>query len=475
MIRVLAIFGAIAGFLLTTSSWAQDADGTADIFTVARVPVEATAASAEEARLIAQDRGRSRALQILLQRLTPSEDWPYLPRPRLSELLDMQVGFEVDNERFSTQSGSENLYLANITYSFRRDRIRPLLRTEGIPFSESQAAPALVLAVFDHGDTRLLWEGNNPWAASWHRADLTHELVPMTMPRGDLADLTTVPVDDVVAGNWQGLQFLANRYNVSRVLVAHGVLLETANGSTLYARLTEITENGVGEVHDTQVTGAPVIDDLSGNVDLGDMGTRAITILTGRFQERWKAQTLVSYDVMHRLEATVQFEGLDDWVHIREAFEDSATVTEYDAHALSARGAEVAVTFVGTTEQLMITLDQRGVALSGDQGYWSISMRGSEFGRLSNAGGTGTAAVSSNDRASGVFDPSGKDAMSLSQGARPPVETIVVRENASPNAPVLTGDDLNILFETQLTPEEVEERRRQGLGDQPGTMQPVGN
>ncbi len=471
MIRVIAIIGAIAGFLLASGAWAQTSEGSSDIFTVSRVPVEATAASAEEARLIAQDRGRSRALQILLQRLTPSEDWPYLPRPRLTELLDMQVGFEVENERFSTQSGSENLYLANITYSFRRDRIRPLLRSESIPFSESQAAPALVLAVFERGDERLLWESSNPWAVSWHGMDLTHELVPMTLPRGDLADLTTVPVEDVVAGNWEALQFLANRYNVSRVLVAHGVLLETANGSTLYARLTEITENGVGEVHDTQITGTPVVDDMGSVVSLGDMGTRAITILAGRFQARWKSQTLVSYDVMHRLEATVQFTGLNDWVHIREAFEDSATVTEYEARALSARGAEVAVTFVGTTEQLAITLDQRGVALSGDEGYWSIRMRGSEFGGSRGASPT---VIGSSD-ASGIFDPTGKDSMSLSQPARPPVETIVVREEAEPNAPVLSGDDLNILFETQLTPEEVEARRQQGLGDRPGTMQPVEN
>ena len=454
MFRVLAIIAAIAGFLLPSTVLAQGNSGAGDIFTVARVPVQATAPSAERARLIAQDRGRAQAFQILLQRLTPSEDWPYLPRPPLSELLNMQVGFEVENERFST-AAEENLYIADITYAFRRDHVRPLLRSEGIAFSESQAAAVLVLPVFDRGNQRMLWEADNPWAAAWEDTDLSHELVPFFLPRGDLADLTTVPVNDVVAGNWDALEFLANRYGVEHIIVAHGVLLEEDDGTTFYARLTELSANGSGQVRDTQISGTATVDDLTGAVDLGDMGPRAISILSGRFQQNWKTQTLVSYDVQHRLQATAFFGGLTDWVHIRDAFEDSATVTEYDAHALSSNGAEVAVSFVGTTEQLMITLDQRGVTLSGDRGYWDIRLRGTSF-----------------ESASG-YSGDGKNGEYYGNGSMPPVETIVMRDEVQQNAPILTGEDLNILFQSPLTPEEIEERRRQGLGDQPGTMQPV--
>ena len=474
MIRFLAGFA----FLLATLGpglVAAQSTGAGDIFTVAGVPVEAEAPSAEEARLIAQDRGRAQALQILLRRLTPSGDWPYLPRPQLNELLDIQVGFEVENERFSTLAGAQNSYLADITYSFRPDRIRSLLRSDGIAFSESQAAPALVLPVFEirtegSETSRLLWEEENEWASAWRDMDLSHELVPMVLPLGDLSDATVVSVEDVVRGDWDAMQFLASRYNVEAVYVAHAILVSRPTGdASLYARMTEITANGVGQIVDTRVAGVlpvSVGDDVTGAATepvstpdedaLMQMAQSSITLLSGEIQERWKSRTLVSYDALHRLEATALFNSLQEWEIIRQALEASATVDSYDTHALSAQGAEVTVTFAGSPQQLSITLGQSGVALSGIRGYWDLRVRGATVRELPVAGAPGAG--------SGNFNAS---------RSTPPVETVTVEQRREQNAPVLTDDDLEGLFDEVLTPEEIEERRARGLGDRRGTMQPV--
>lgn len=421
------------------------AQSSSDIFTVARVPVDASAASAEEARLIAQDRGRSQALRILLQRLTPSEEWAYLPQPGLNELLNMQVGFEVEEERFSTRAGAENRYLAQITYSFRPDHVRALLRGEHISFSETQAAPALVLAVFENGGAPILWEdvAENPWAASWYTMDLSHELVPLSMPIGDLADSTAAPVDAVLTGSWDVLGPLAERYGVSRVFIAHAILQGDPATGTLFARMTEITPNGVGQVVETQVATAN-----NAEAPLHGLGTQAISIMSGRLSDRWKAQTIVSYDVQRRIEATAWFATLAEWRTINSALASLPTVTEYAPTAMSSMGAEVEVTFVGTPEQLMITLGQRGVVLRGEQGRWALRSRA-------------TASASTEFA-----------------GPQPPVETVqadIPRAASTPNAQTLTDDDLGTIFEEPLTEEEIEDRRRRGLGDRPGTMQPVGD
>jgi len=481
MIRVIAGLVLILGVIWGAAAAAQTApQGAADIFTVSQVPVRAEAASAEEARLIAQDQGRTQALQILLQRLTPSSDWPYLPRPSLNELLDLQVGFEVEHERFSTLSGQQNRYLADITYSFRRDRVRALLRSEGVAFSESQAAPALVLPVYEVRQQsnvegqRQLWGDANDWAAAWYDMDFSHELVPMVLPLGDLSDMTVVTVNDVVQGNWDALRFLANRYNVSTIYVAHAVLIPTdAANATLFVRMTELTADGVGQVIDTRVSGpytlptgeeeaaaAATTANAEDAQPLNGLGARAITLLSGELQERWKARTLVSYDTLHRIQVTTLFDSLEQWETIRTALEGSATVDSFDTHALSARGAELAITFVGSPQQLMITLDQRGVTLSGNRGYWDLRVKNGETRELPNtslnyANGSNTAYASS--------------------GAMPPVETVTVQPHRQENAPVLTQDDIQGIFDDTLTQEEIEERRRRGLGDQPGTMQPVGD
>lgn len=437
-----AILAVFAILLLAAPAAAQT---SADIFTVARVPVDASAASAEEARLIAQDRGRSQAMRILLQRLTPSEDWAYLPRPDLNELLNMQVGFEVEEERFSTQA-TDNRYLARITYAFRPDMVRALLRAEHIAFSETQAAPALVLPVFTHGGSTILWEEENPWAAAWYDFNLSHELVPLSMPLGDLGDSTSAPLEAVQAGNWEVLGPLAERYGASRVFIAHAVLEGEPGTGTLFVRMTEISENGVGQVVETRTAGANNTE-----APLGGLGIDAIQILSGRLSDRWKAQTLVSYDVQRRIDATAWFATLAEWRTINNALSDLPTVTEYNTYAMSSMGAEVSVTFVGSPEQLQITLGQRGVVLRGEGGRWALRSR--------------TTA----------------SAMTEFGGAQPPVETVAADRavrpagDEPPTAQTLTDDDLGSIFEEPLTEEEVEDRRSRGLGDRPGTMQPVGN
>ncbi len=411
---------------------------SSDIFTVARVAVDATAASAEEARLIAQDRGRSQAMRILLQRLTPSDDWAYLPRPGLRELLDMQVGFEVEQERFSTQAGAENRYLGQITYAFRPDMVRALLRSERLSFSETQAAPALVVPLFDSGAERLLWEETNRWAEAWYELDLSHELVPLSLALGDLADSSAVQADDVAMGNWEALRFLAERYQVDRIFVAHAVL----ESGALFVRMTEISANGVGQSAETQVSNAN-----NAEAPLGGLGLQAIRTLSSRISDRWKTQTRVSYDVQRRLEATAWFTSLEEWRLIRVALSSLPTVTGYDAFAMSATGAEVDVTFVGTPQQLAITLSERGVLLRGEENRWAL-------------------------RASAAAPPV------AGYGGQPPVELVQNTQNSgasSPNAQTLTDDELGNIFDEPLTQEEIEARRRQGMGDRPGTMLPVGN
>ena len=70
-----------AVMLMTASIFApaHAQGGNRAVFIVPEVPVFAEADSAAQAQSIAQDRGRRRAMDILLRRLTAEEDWGYLP------------------------------------------------------------------------------------------------------------------------------------------------------------------------------------------------------------------------------------------------------------------------------------------------------------------------------------------------------------------------------------------------------------
>ena len=74
--RLLSLIGAA---LILLAAHAPAYAASDDVFVVPRVPVQATGATATEAKDAAQSSGRRRAMDILLRRLTAEEDWGYLP------------------------------------------------------------------------------------------------------------------------------------------------------------------------------------------------------------------------------------------------------------------------------------------------------------------------------------------------------------------------------------------------------------
>ncbi len=276
-----------------------------DVFVVPRVTVQGQADNATAAKLTAQRRGRRRALDILLKRLTIEDDWPYLPRveamldetpeapvdgaanasgvspqgpddaasdefdpyayrdrPVLtlddSALEALEAGFEVYNEKSSART-----YRAFITYRFKPAAVRRLLREAQIPYSEAQTRTALVLPVLQTANGSYLWEENNPWMAAWKVRPYDNELTPMSAPLGDLEDVSTISAAQALALNTEALQALADRYAVSQVIVAHAYLRQVEGEHQLRVRLI----NGFRESGDIAVDEISAIDTPANNYE----------------------------------------------------------------------------------------------------------------------------------------------------------------------------------------------------------------
>src|SRR5580704_15909065 len=103
-----------------------------DPFSVTGVAVDATAATASAARDTALADGQRKAFRQLLERLAAPADYGRLPHPSDAEIVPLVAGFQLQEERTSAVR-----YLATLTYSFRPNAVRALLRNAGIPFAET--------------------------------------------------------------------------------------------------------------------------------------------------------------------------------------------------------------------------------------------------------------------------------------------------------------------------------------------------
>ncbi len=381
-----------------------------DVFIVARVPVQATGDSATAAKDTAQSAGRRRAMDLLLRRLTPEEDWQYLPRlasgaPAAASgdgsgktavaitpgsLEALESGFEVYNEKASSAS-----YRAYITYRFKPDAVRRLLKTSKIPYSEAQSRVALVLPVLETDTGLYLWESNNPWMAAWKARPYTHELTPMTAPLGDLEDASSVTPRQALDLDAAALAAIAARYNVSQVIVAHARLAKKGTDNQLTVRLLnahrETGKAAASDIlgHDAEIetdgtqsqTFTYAIEDDDFATKVGDvlaettlteatgnfpsLAERAIEATIARYASGWKARTLIDHSKEALLPVSAFFDRLEDWSKIRSALIATPLVGAVQVSALSRRGAEMNVRVFGDPAKVQVAMENQGIV------FWS--------------------------------------------------------------------------------------------------------
>lgn len=403
LFALVALFAAFA--FLPEAHAAQD-----EVFVVPRVPVQASGESATAAKQAAQMQGRRRAVDILLRRLTIESDWAYLPRLARGEpassggdgagksaialsdgaLEALESSFEVYSEKSSATT-----YRAFITYRFKPDAVRRLLKNARIPYSETQMRKALVIPVLETERGVYLWEANNPWMGAWKARPYLNELTPMTAPLGDVEDASTISAQQALALDSGKLARMADRYNVSQVILAHARLRQSGGQDQLNVRLvnayretdapapdaeidpTLVAYQGgdaptVGGVRDIapakvgEVLAEAVFAEASGNFPT--LADRAIEGAIAKYASAWKSRTLIDHSHEGILEATAFFESLADWTKIRAGLLATPLVGSVQVFALSPRGAEMRLKVFGDPNRLAVAMENYGVTFWTEDG-----------------------------------------------------------------------------------------------------------
>lgn len=435
--KFLGVIG--AAFLVFAAQAAPALAAADDVFVVPRVPVQASGATATEAKETAQSAGRYRAMDILLRRLTPEEDWAFLPAlaagqpaPNAgtgsgksaiaispAQLVELESGFEVYGEKASSTS-----YRAYITYRFKPDAVRRLLKDARIPYSEAQTRVALVLPVLQTDSGVYLWESNNPWMAAWKIRPYTHELTPMSAPLGDLEDTSTITARQALALDPEALAAIAARYNVSQVIVAHGRLAQKGGDNQLTVRLINgHRESGKADLID--VLGQDVEieepaepsqtfsyaegdEDFAAKVgetlaqtylsqpvgNFPALAERAIEAAIAKYSSGWKSRTLIDHSKEARLPVTAFFDRIEDWSKIRSALIATPLVGTVQVSSLSRRGAEMDVRIFGDPTRMQVAMENQGIVFWTETGErWFLATpavagkyRGRKFLRTGSRG-----------------------------------------------------------------------------------------
>jgi hypothetical protein len=350
-LRLLLIWG-VAAFLATGGVQARA------LYTVDKLPLDASGASPSEARDKALAAGRDRAFGIIYKRLTQQVLWASQPKISPQELDEMVTAFTVDNERHSTTR-----YLANASFTFSPARVREKLQSLSLVFSETQAKPVVILPM----KPGVGWANDTLWASSWASVAQRGSLRPVVVPMGDAAEIAMAGNVIADATNWSQLGPLAAKYSATEAWLTSAQ--RTANGLSI--SVVSLKPDGRSSSRFNVIANAGESEP--------QLMVRAAAMVRASFEEVWKSQTAVNYGMKSSLEAAVPFTGLPDWVAIRNELSGIRLIERVNVDQMLTQGARVRLDFVGKIDQLQATLRQAGMTLQEtDNGLYILARSGAD-------------------------------------------------------------------------------------------------
>ncbi|MBX3455283.1 DUF2066 domain-containing protein [Ferrovibrio sp.] len=339
------------------------------VFTVAGVPVDASADSAANARPVALQEGQRRAFTQLLRRLTIYADHGRLPQPTEALLNEAVAGFEIDEERTSATR-----YLGRITVRFRPEAIRNLLQAEKLTYSEVRAKPVLLIPVWQgssaSGQGAVLWSGENPWRESWKRRADIQALVPLLLPEDSAAN--PLPPLDRLLGETGRLRSFIEAQNAGEALLIAATLVSQDDGNVRI----EIYPSQSGPAWDANTAALEKLEPfIAVGRDVESTLNGAVDGLVLRFDNHWKGITRLDFDHPSSLSAAASFANLAEWVKLREQLAAVAPIRRFDVLRMSHRDAQLQIDFFGAAEQLIPAMAQRGLDMRQRDGFWELGLR----------------------------------------------------------------------------------------------------
>lgn len=352
-------FVGLLGIALLTLSLLASPTAHADMFEVKDVDVDATASSAAEARDQALGTGQREAFYRLLHRLTPTRYHGQLPNLDPGTVATYVRDFSVANEQTSSVR-----YLARLNVRFKETDIRFLLEEFGIPFTETQSRPVVVLPVLSRAGTAILWRDPNPWRVAWGRVAMPVLPVPLLLPVGDLQDVNSISAQQTLGTDPAPLEQIAARYG------AGGAIIVNANIAAIGAPHVDLTMTR-RDIGSPAETFSARVNAASGET-IDQVLVRAVATAIETIEENWKDQTVMRFDTGGILAINVPLTALDHWVRIRRDLGTVAVVERTDIILLSRTEALLNVHYIGEVSQLARALAQANLTLQEEQGVWTL-------------------------------------------------------------------------------------------------------
>jgi hypothetical protein len=345
MFRRFSFVALMAALVVAAPAVAADAT-----FTVSGIHIDASAASATEARNAATAAGRVQAWQVLFRRITRQQDWAKQPNLDPAALEKLISSYFPLGERRSTTR-----YVADVTYIFNPEAVARLLQSSGIAYTSAQAKRVLVIPMapgFSRGSA---------WTQALANPRFAGGMVPFVVPLGDPQDmkyLAGLPFD---TSTWANVEPVAARLHASEAVL----ILVAVNGRKMVITLRRI---GPGQVPVKAAAEVPMQQGAPATY------ASAADIALHAMEDMWKTRTAVDFAQKGKLTVEANTPTLEHLVAMENTLAAVPNVSNVTVVAIDIGAARLELSYLGGIEQLRDALRQSGLSLARTaDGGWQLS------------------------------------------------------------------------------------------------------
>ncbi len=331
-------------------------------YTIANYPVEAQAKNAVTAKKNAIKDGQQAAFRSLLKRIVPVSVYSQLDRVKTANAGDYLDGISVRSEQ-----NSSTRYIANLDFIFSSQATRQLLRKEGVPFIDEPAPITTVVPVFQKSGNKPPVTGLGDWGEAWRGLDLQNTITPVriTSLKPTIHGDTLKQLFD---GDTTPLRNMSSEYGTGPIVFAFAV----PDLKKRKLNIMLVGRDGTGNI--ALKRSYPLAPN-----DLAYALEYASVISLGILEGRWKATRVNSRGGINALSSPavplilrVLFNNPGQWYKLQDRLRAMQGVGDLQVAAVSARSADVALTYPGGGPQLADALARQGLSLRDSGGVWVL-------------------------------------------------------------------------------------------------------
>ncbi|MBP02310.1 MAG: hypothetical protein CMM25_05835 [Rhodospirillaceae bacterium] len=330
-----------------------------DTYTISGVEMNSKSATAAKSRQLGLADGQVRALEILFNRIVPTEYLQQVPSISSDNIVDLVQDVSISDEKVS-----EGHYMAKLTVRFNPDEIRSFLRFANIPFAEQKSKPVVVLPVYVESiaSQETVWEEPNLWRDAWQSLTPSVGLVPRTLPMNDINDIDLLSNADMISLDIERLNSWAQRYKAKNWVITKAYLINGLGNKSLNIKLYF---SATGEERSVYL-------DFSDDKSWQNVLILAAEETWSIIEDEWKKRHLMEFGVAGQLAARVPIRKLSDWLSVRNRLDAIQLIDRYKVSEISRSTISIEVFYAGNNNKLRAAMIENSLNMLWEGSEWWI-------------------------------------------------------------------------------------------------------